>query len=147
MQSKPSIVCHRTSTSIPTCPRRSYASSVNASIDTCRRLTMKERPRLIFPDFPKRPDYVLPVGLGCSSSHVTRGVEFESNKAKSVGNSNLAAIQHLLGCSLFDTVEGVMVNDHQIQGREIRGSLKLQKCIGFEKGTISQAGQNSARRR
>jgi hypothetical protein len=63
---------------------------------------------------PKKTDYVLPVDLGGSSSRVARGVEFESNKAKSVGNSNLAPIQHLLVCGCFDTVEGLVVNDHQI---------------------------------
>jgi hypothetical protein len=96
---------------------------------------------------PKKTDYVLPVGLGGSSSRVARGVEFKSNKAKSVGNSNLAAIQHLLVCGCFDTVEGLIVNDHQIEGREIFWSLKLQKRIGFEKGAISQAGQNGTGRR
>jgi hypothetical protein len=96
---------------------------------------------------PKKIDYVLPVGLGGSSSRVARGVKFKSNEAKSIRNSNLTAIQHLLVCSPFDTVKGVIVNDHQIEGRKIRGSLKLQKGIGFEKGPISQAGQNSTRRR
>src|SRR5215472_12265445 len=41
---------------------------------------------------PKKTDYVLPVCLGGSSSRVARGVEFQSNEAKSIGNSNLAAI-------------------------------------------------------
>jgi hypothetical protein len=96
---------------------------------------------------PKKIDYVLPVGLGGSSSPVARGVEFESNKAKGIGNSNLPAIQYLLVCRPFDAVEGLIVNDHQIEGREIRGSLKLQKGLGFEKGPIAQAGQNSTRGR
>src|SRR5271165_977944 len=36
--------------------------------------------------------YVLPVGLSSSSSRVAGGVEFESDEAKSVGNSNLVTI-------------------------------------------------------
>jgi len=36
--------------------------------------------------------YVLPVGLSGSSSRVAGGVEFESDEAKSVGNSNLVTI-------------------------------------------------------
>jgi hypothetical protein len=73
-------------------------------------------------------------------------MEFESDEAKSVGNSNLLAVQHLLVCGCFDTVKGLVVNDHQIEGREIFWSLKLKKGIGFEIGPISQFGQSRIRR-
>jgi hypothetical protein len=46
-------------------------------------------------------------------------MELESDKAKSVGNSNLLPIQHLLVRGHFNAAEGPIVNDHQIQGREI----------------------------
>ena len=90
--------------------------------------------------------YVLPVGLGSSPSRVASCMELESDKAKSVGNSNLLAIQHLLVSGHFNTAEGPIVNDHQIEGREILWSLQLQKGIGFEIRPISQVIQSSTRR-
>jgi len=44
-------------------------------------------------------------------------------------------------CGHFNTTEGLIVNDHQIEGREILWSLKLQKGIGLEIGPISEFGQ------
>src|SRR5262245_12899604 len=84
-----------------------------------------------------KTDYVLPIGLGCSSGRVARGMEFEGDEAKSIGNSNLLAIKHLLVCGRFETVKGLVVNDHQIEGRKTFWSLKLQKGIGFEIGPIA----------
>jgi hypothetical protein len=41
----------------------------------------------------KKTDYVLSVGLGSSSCRVARGMKFESDKAKSVGNSKQIQIE------------------------------------------------------
>src|ERR1700730_1566915 len=94
----------------------------------------------------KKTGYVLPVGLGSSSGRVARGVEFESDEAKSVGNSNLLTVQRLLVCGRFDSAKGLIVNDHQIEGWKIFWSLKLQKGIRFEIGPISKFGQGRTRR-
>jgi hypothetical protein len=46
-----------------------------------------------------------------------------------VSSSNLLAIQHLLVCGHFNMVEGLIINDHQIQGRQILWRLQLRKSI------------------
>src|SRR4029077_18280264 len=94
---------------------------------------------------------IMTLGLISCSVHSRRGSRGVGKLSES-GLSRIADTSLDLGkgcgssiLSNNQTVKGLVVNDHQIEGREIFWSLKLKKGIGFEIGPISQVGQGRTR--